>query len=349
MTALPTRDPFVEIIESHAQANRIAGRYSNVRALGEGFSAWVFEALDERTSEVVVLKFLQPHHAGNYRGECFKREARIGRLLLGKDNVVQLRAALDTETIPIQVSGTTAQYPLPFSFFALERARGTLGQFMFRPGKPRSLHRRLEVIRDVVKGVNRLHGAGFCHRDLQPENILLFSGGMAKISDFGTCRTLDGKDPLVPDYQEPVGHRMYAPPEMFCGAGNHPNCFLGADWFSVGAVLFEVVTSQNLYVSIGLQNPNQVMSAVKAEGGVDGYMRRAAEIAGSYPIPSTFDFLDRPWFSQTSPETHVALTRLIQSLCHFDFRRRETRFPRILSALDICVLRAGRDLRPRWP
>jgi hypothetical protein len=137
---------------------------------------------------------------------------------------------------------------------------------------------------------------------------------------------------------------MYAPPEMFCGGGNDKRLFVGADWFAVGAMLFEAVTSQNLYVAIGLRNSNEVMTALAVERDIAGYSRRVAEIAGHYPIPSTLDFSAQPWLARTSLLTHDSVYGLIRSLCHFDFNRRQKEFLRILRALDICIIRAARDI-----
>lgn len=352
MTAPPVSDAFVQLIMNRAQAEKVAGRYSDLRPVGDGrpgHFAMIFEALDERSRRDVILKFLHPQHNQGYGAECFKREAKVGKLLLGKDNLVQLTGSYDTHTIVVQDQVTGAQLSLAFPYIALERARGTLSQLMFSPRKPRSLHRRLSAVRDVVRGVNRLHLAGYCHRDLKPDNCLIFPGGIVKVSDYGTCRLLSGEQPLAPDYLYPVGDLRYAPPEMFCGGGNRCELYAGADWFSVGAILFETVTNQNLYVAIGLRNSHEILSAFHVAGDVDTLSKQVSSIAGHYPIPWTLDYVGQPWLARASLPTHEAVTALIRDLCHFDWNRRLTVFERVLGRLDACILRAALDLGVgRW-
>ena len=43
----------------------------------------------------------------------------------------------------------------------------------------------------MLKSVGYLHGAGVCHRDLKPQNVLVDSGnGKLKICDFGSAKKL---------------------------------------------------------------------------------------------------------------------------------------------------------------
>lgn len=44
---------------------------------------------------------------------------------------------------------------------------------------------------DILQGLHHLHEHSFAHCDLKPANILIV-GGIAKLSDFGTCTQLDG-------------------------------------------------------------------------------------------------------------------------------------------------------------
>jgi len=44
-----------------------------------------------------------------------------------------------------------------------------------------------QYMSDILKGVECMHGAGICHRDLSAENILVSEEGIAVIADFGMC------------------------------------------------------------------------------------------------------------------------------------------------------------------
>lgn len=41
-------------------------------------------------------------------------------------------------------------------------------------------------IRDVLRGLHKLHSIDVIHRDVKPQNVLLSLSGTCKISDFGT-------------------------------------------------------------------------------------------------------------------------------------------------------------------
>jgi serine/threonine protein kinase len=343
----PQDQAFANIILGRASTDPIGPRYKDVSLLsGDGTFSVVFSATDIGTNRKVVLKFLKPW-TDTYRKACFRREARAAEQLVGKQNVIQLTAERESFDIDLIEPTTGMTMSIPCEFFALEFARETLTHALFGRRRPRALYRRLELLRDVVKGVNRLHNAGYCHRDLKPDNILIVSRGVAKLADLGTCRLHSGADPILTDYAMPPGDVNYAPPEMFNGGANLPSLYKPGDWFSVGAILFEAVTGQNLYLAIGLRGPYEIVNALAISSDLAEYTRRVGSIAGRYPIPSTTDYASEPWLSSMSEGTHAVITALIRDLCHFDFNRRLTDFESILRRLDIAIIRAKSE-SPGW-
>jgi serine/threonine protein kinase len=243
---------------------------------------------------------------------------------------------------------TGHSFSIALSFFALERASQSLASYLLNRKKPVSLARRLEIAREIGKGVNRLHGRGYCHRDLKADNVLLFSGGIVKLGDLGTCRSLDGKDNYVDDYLSPVGDIRFAAPEQFFGAGNSAALHAGSDWFSVGGLLFEVVTEQHLYVAISLSNRELIQmmdryAKLPPAQRIPEFLKVVATISGKYPLPSVRDYRHLDWLAGSSSATLATVDDLVRSLCHFDFRKRVTSFSHIMRKLDICLLHARRD------
>jgi serine/threonine protein kinase len=334
----------LDLVCSEAKNSPLADRYADVEILNvprPGAFSLILRARDSRTGTHVVLKLLNPS-ADEYRSACFRREAKVAEDLIGRENIIQLAGGIEEVTIVLDHTPAGMKIPFTVQFFALEIARETLTAYLLGGRRPRPVYRRLEVLRDVVKGVARLHRIGYCHRDLKPDNILLFARGVAKVADLGTCRLHSGLDPILSGYHMPVGDLMYAAPEMFFAAGLNAHNFIGADWFSVGAMIFEAVTGQLLYVAIGLRNPNEIIRRLGVVADLKEYERRVTSTAGKYPVPGTNEFSE-PWLEQLSAPTHAAITSLIRDLCDFNYQKRLVDFPSILRRLDAAIMRARRD------
>jgi len=86
----------------------------------------------------------------------------------------------------------------------------------------------------LCSGLAHLHQAGFCHRDIKPDNLMLDESDNLVIIDFGTC---------VKTGSPPVGGTpLYSPKdEMFVTEAS--------DMFAVGCVLYELLSGQQLYAN----------------------------------------------------------------------------------------------------
>ena len=96
------------------------------------------------------------------------------------------------------------------------------------------------IFEKILKGINTLHKAGICHRDIKPDNILLDKNFCPKICDFGLSDIITGKNRSGKFYDFKGSHQ-YKPPKMFLRKSFNG---VKADIFSLGVTLFNLVTNK---------------------------------------------------------------------------------------------------------
>ncbi len=122
-------------------------------------------------------------------------------------------------------------------FFVFEFAdQGSLGQMLRRDAlKAVPLRTRLQWAKDVAVGLRDLHTLKLAHRDLKPDNVLLFTKPertVAKIADLGLAKHADASR-----MSTERGTRRYMAPEVrVSGLGYDERC----DVFGLGLVLWEL-------------------------------------------------------------------------------------------------------------
>lgn len=76
---------------------------------------------------------------------------------------------------------------------------------------PLSAREGARLLTEVCEGLAHLHGLGWVHGDLKPDNVLIMADGSARLADFGLSVELSGTHAYIP----PLGTPDYLPPERW--------------------------------------------------------------------------------------------------------------------------------------
>ena len=124
------------------------------------------------------------------------------------------------------------------AFMVMELERGeSLGRAI-RAGAIRNDADLLDLCLPVLDGLAMVHGAGFIHRDIKPNNILLRPGLGSVLIDFGSARR---PHPGESTELTAIVSRGYAPFEQY-DAGNEQRQGPWSDIYAMAATLYHVIT-----------------------------------------------------------------------------------------------------------
>jgi serine/threonine-protein kinase len=212
------------------QQTKAVGGFEVLSKIGQGAMGAVFKARQVSVDRIVALKILPRRLARDPQFvQRFLREARSAARL-NHTNIVQ---AID--------AGQAAGY----HYFAMEFVDGqSLADRLAEHGRLPE-QKALAVIRDVLSGLACAHRAGIIHRDVKPDNILITSAGVAKLADLGLAReNLAARSDLT-GTGVALGTPNYISPEQVRGDDQIDG---RADLYSVGAMLFHLLTGQPPFV-----------------------------------------------------------------------------------------------------
>jgi len=102
--------------------------------------------------------------------------------------------------------------------------------------------------KQLLAGLRELHKKGITHRDLKPQNLILDSNFVMKITDFGLSNvSADGQDARNTVMSSRVGTKGYQSPEIVMGRRYTNAC----DIFACGVILFVMATAYPPFETAG--------------------------------------------------------------------------------------------------
>ncbi len=207
------------------EPNRL-GRYVIESVLGKGAMGVVYLARDPVIGRRVALKTLtipsDVEEAEEFR-KRFLREAQAAGMLNHPGIVTVHDAGVDDGT--------------GLSFIAMEYIEGRSMREFLRSGHGFAYSEVARIGAALAGALDYAHSKGVVHRDIKPANILFTTQGMVKITDFGVARLESSNLTATGQF---IGTPNYMSPEQVAGGIVDGR----SDLFSLGVVLFELLTGQ---------------------------------------------------------------------------------------------------------
>jgi serine/threonine protein kinase/Flp pilus assembly protein TadD len=208
------------------------GTYRLLSRIGAGAMGEVYAAHDEKLNRRVAVKLIATDLARDVdRLQRFRQEAHAASSL-NHPNIVVVHDFGEMDVRP---------------FIVTELVEGVTLRERLEKG-PLPIPEVIEIALQVTSGLAAAHARGLVHRDIKPENVMLRPDGYVKVLDFGLAKLASGEHALLAGPEstgltqpgQMAGTPAYMSPEQ---ARAEP-VDAATDVFSVGAVLYEMVTGR---------------------------------------------------------------------------------------------------------
>ena len=199
---------------------KLDGRYEITELIGVGGMADVYKATDILEDKTVAVKILKTEFADNEEFVRRFRNESKAIAVLSHPNIVKIFDVGFTEKI---------------QFIVMEYIDGiTLKEFMEQQGVIKWKD-CVHFITQILRALQHAHDRGIVHRDIKPQNIMLFSDGTIKVMDFGIARFAREEGKTISD--KAIGSVHYISPEQARGDVTDEK----SDIYSVGVMMYEML------------------------------------------------------------------------------------------------------------
>jgi TolB-like protein len=212
----------------------VGDRYRITSFLAAGGMGEVYRADDLELREAVALKRIRPDVArGGASVERFKREILLARKVTHRNVCRIFEFGAHDEQV----------------FLTMELLPGETLLERIRARERLPAEEAEAILTQIAAGLDAAHAAGIIHRDLKSANIML-DGERAVITDFGMARLhAPGSGEDLSAVGTIVGTPAYMAPEQLESAPLTP----AADIYALGVVMYEMVTGEKPWKTIGVR------------------------------------------------------------------------------------------------
>jgi serine/threonine protein kinase len=196
----------------------------------------LYLAKDPKIGRLVAIKLVRQEFDSPDARQRFAREAQSAGTLR-HPNIVTIFDVDEHEGLP---------------FIAMEYIDGeTLAEIVKRKALL-PIPKRIQWVEDLCAGLSYAHRQGVIHRDIKPANLMVDTEGTLKILDFGLARRDASK---FTQSHVIIGTPNYMSPEQIRGG----NIDTRSDIFSVGALLYEVLTYREAFPGAVHQTMHKIL------------------------------------------------------------------------------------------
>ncbi len=208
----------------------LVGRYEILEIIGTGATGRVARAHDPMIGRLVAIKLFSKELAQGEARQRFLQEARVVGQLSHPSIMTLHDMGIDEPT----------QTP----YLVMEFLEGQpLDRILEKGSLPFS--KACAWVAEIACALGVAHRKGVIHGDVKPANVLITNDGRVKLMDFGMARLAShdtGASPLL-------GTPAYWCPEQILGKPQDSR----SDLFSLGVVLYEMVTGKRPFDADSLQ------------------------------------------------------------------------------------------------
>jgi len=200
-------------------------RYEIKEKIGSGGTAVVYKGQDILLGRMVTIKILREEFVGDEEFvRRFRREAQAVASL-SHGNIVSIYDVGDEGNL---------------HYFVMEFVEGeTLKDYIKRKGVL-DIAETVDIISQILEGIDYAHKHGIVHRDIKPQNVLLSKDHHVKVTDFGIAMGLSEVTQTYHSSSKIMGSVQYISPEQVQGEPVTEK----SDIYSIGVVLYEMLTGQ---------------------------------------------------------------------------------------------------------
>ena len=207
---------------------KLDGRYEITELIGVGGMAEVYKGIDVIDNKNVAIKILKKEFAENEEFlRRFRNESKA-IAVLSHPNIVKIYDVGFSEKI---------------QYIVMEYIDGITLKEYIEEEKVLTWKDTVHFVIQILRALQHAHDKGIVHRDIKPQNIMMFTDGTIKVMDFGIAKFASEQGKTATD--QAIGSVHYISPEQ--ASGNVTDA--KSDIYSVGAMMYEMLTGSKPFDS----------------------------------------------------------------------------------------------------